>query len=92
MSTGGMRKLTMISDMRLGLDAMTLVISDFIPVMSIPLSRALIPIMVIIQLESAVATKSVGEKASPLPLLSVGASVIRALDDLRCIAFVLRLP
>jgi hypothetical protein len=35
------------------------------------------------QLHNADATKSVGEKAFPLPLLSVGASVIITLDDFR---------
>src|SRR5436853_293525 len=40
-----------------------------------PSSSAFIPMVVLMQVPSAVATKSVGENASPLPLLSVGASV-----------------
>src|SRR6266487_3338963 len=52
-----------------------------IPRRSIPSSCALIPIVVLIHVPRAVATRSVGENASPLPLLSVGASVaILALD------------
>src|SRR5229473_3238043 len=39
------------------------------------ISSAFIPMVVLIQVPSAVATRSVGENASPLPLLSVGASV-----------------
>ena len=35
------------------------------------------------QLHNADATRSVGENAFPLPLLSVGASVIITLDDFR---------
>src|SRR6266699_1429938 len=46
-----------------------------IPRRSIPSSCALIPIVVLMQVASAVATRSVGENASPLPLLSVGSSV-----------------
>src|SRR6266478_9983299 len=46
-----------------------------IPRKSTPSSCALIPIVVLMQVPSAVATRSVGENASPLPLLSVGASV-----------------
>src|SRR4029077_9315585 len=46
-----------------------------IPFTSRPCSCAAIARMVLIQVPSAVATRSVGEKDSPLPLLSVGASV-----------------
>src|SRR5256714_5652755 len=45
------------------------------PRRSTPRSSALIPMVVLIHVARAVATRSVGEKASPLPLLSVGASV-----------------
>lgn len=41
----------------------------------IPCFSAAMPIMVSAQLPKAVATKSVGEKFAPLPLLSTGASV-----------------
>src|SRR6266704_1112472 len=46
-----------------------------IPRRSTPSSSALIPMVVGMHVASAVATRSVGENASPLPLLSVGASV-----------------
>jgi hypothetical protein len=36
--------------------------------------------------------KSVGEKASPLPWLSTGASVINVLPDFRCSALLRRFP
>src|SRR6266568_8712045 len=45
------------------------------PRRSTPRSSALIPIVVLMHVARAVATRSVGEKASPLPLLSLGASV-----------------
>src|SRR5207249_12082072 len=40
-----------------------------------PSSSALIPMVVLMHVASAVATRSVGEIAAPLPLLSIGASV-----------------
>jgi hypothetical protein len=43
------------------------------------------PITVIIQVASDVAVRSVGEKASPRPLLSVGASVMMDCPDWRCV-------
>src|SRR5919197_2122539 len=46
-----------------------------IPRRSTPRSSALIPIVVLRHVARAVATRSVGENASPLPLLSLGASV-----------------
>src|SRR5213076_1987535 len=46
-----------------------------IPRRSTPSSCALIPMVVLMHIARAVATRSVGENASPLPLLSVGASV-----------------
>src|SRR6267143_5154355 len=46
-----------------------------IPPRSTPSSCALIPMVVLMHVARAVATRSVGENASPLPLLSVGASV-----------------
>src|SRR3977135_3726222 len=46
-----------------------------IPFTSSPCSWAAIARIVLMQVPSAVATRSVGEKDSPLPLLSVGASV-----------------
>ena len=50
------------------------------------------PINVIIQLESAAQTVSVGEKASPFPLLSTGASVINFLPEAECVFSVLNSP
>src|SRR4051812_48955403 len=49
--------------------------STLIPSKSKPMLRALMPITVIMHVASEVASRSVGEKRSPLPLLSVGASV-----------------
>src|SRR5207245_2998016 len=49
--------------------------STVMPFRLTPSSSAFIPMVVLIQVPSAVATRSVGENASPLPLLSVGASV-----------------
>src|SRR4030095_4070375 len=46
-----------------------------IPRKSTPSSSALIPTVVLMHVARAVGTRSVGENASPLPLLSVGASV-----------------
>ena len=48
--------------------------------------------MVIAQLPSEVASRSVGEKASPLPLLSTGASVISVLPERTWVAWVLKFP
>ena len=62
------------------------------PSIFISIISALMPIIVSIQDASAVATKSVGEKASPFPLLSIGASVIILFPDLIWIASVLRAP
>src|SRR6266853_4520246 len=57
-----------------------------IPLKSTPSSCALIPIVVLMQVARAVATRSVGENASPLPLLSVGASVAIFAFDGPCAA------
>src|SRR5204862_6378397 len=46
-----------------------------IPRRSTPSSCALIPIVVVMHVARAVATRSVGENACPFPLLSLGASV-----------------
>src|SRR6266446_2551394 len=57
-----------------------------IPRKSTPSSCALIPMVVLMQVARAVATRSVGENASPLPLLSVGASVAIFVFDGPCTA------
>src|SRR5438105_2732895 len=57
-----------------------------IPRKSTPSSCALIPMVVLMQVARAVATRSVGENASPLPLLSVGASVAIFAFDGPCTA------
>src|SRR4030095_15866046 len=57
-----------------------------IPRRSIPSSWALIPMVVVMHVPRAVATRSVGENASPLPLLSVGASVAIFDCDGPCVA------
>src|SRR5215831_15728185 len=63
-----------------------------IPRRSTPSSWALIPIVVLMQVASAVATRSVGENASPLPLLSLGASVEIFDCDGPCVASQCRSP
>ena len=50
------------------------------------------PIIVMAQEARDVARISVGENASPLPLLSVGASVIMVSLDFICVQAVLSLP
>ena len=45
--------------------------------------RAVMPMIVSMQLASDVAVRSVGEKASPFPLLSFGASVMMIVFDPR---------
>src|ERR1700730_7254085 len=62
------------------------VTDTFIPRRSTPSSSAFKPIVVLMHVPSAVATRSVGENASPLPLLSVGASVAILDCDGPCVA------
>src|SRR5258706_13238145 len=62
---------------RIGVVTISLVTLAVAPVMSRLLRWATIPLGVRMQVASAVATKSVGEKASPLPMLSFGASGVR---------------
>src|SRR3954463_5672457 len=66
--------------------------STLIPSRSKPMLRALMPITVSIHVASDVANRSVGEKRSPLPLLSVGASVSKADWDCRWVHSVLNSP
>src|SRR6266516_4416493 len=63
-----------------------------IPRRSIPSSCALIPMVVVMQVPRAVATRSVGENSSPLPLLSVGASVESLDCDGPCVALQCKSP
>src|SRR3954451_9932784 len=63
-----------------------------IPFTSRPCSWAAIARIVLMQVPSAVATRSVGENDSPLPLLSVGASVERFESDGPCVASQCRSP
>ena len=60
----------------LGFDAMVFVTAAVMLSIWCPMSLALMPIMVMMQLASAAETRSVGEKACPRPWLSIGASVI----------------
>src|SRR5207244_13475902 len=64
----------------------------FMPFRLTPSSSAFIPMVVLMQVPSAVATRSVGENASPLPLLSVGASVESIDSDGPCVASQCRSP
>ena len=54
---------------------MTFSVSAVMPTSLMPRRSATIPMIVIMQAPKAVATRSVGEKLSPLPWLSSGASV-----------------
>jgi hypothetical protein len=63
-----------------------------IPLTLSPCSSAAIARMVLMQVPSAVATRSVGENDSPLPLLSVGASVASFARDGPCTALQWRSP
>ena len=61
---------------RRGVSALiSLVVSTVIPSNDSECLLAAIPIIVTIQVANAVATRSVGEKDSPFPSLSTGASV-----------------
>src|SRR4029077_3673775 len=62
------------------------------PRRSTPSSSAFIPMVVLMQVPRAVATRSVGENASPLPLLSAGASVASFACDGPCVASQWRSP
>ena len=62
------------------------------PFKSNPFDLALIAIMVSRQVPRDVANKSVGEKLSPLPQWSKGASVLIRLPDCRWIASQFKFP
>ena len=62
------------------------------PTNGMPLSRAAIPMMVIMQLAREEDKRSLGEKASPLPWLSNGASVITCFPLRTWVASVRRSP
>jgi hypothetical protein len=70
-----------ISLTRLGFEAITFSISAEILPTAIPLLSAVIPINVIMHVAREVHNKSVGENASPFPLLSSGASVVSVLPE-----------
>ena len=73
---------TSISTILLGLSPIIFFTDEVVFVKSYLICLETIPITVKIQDDKDEATKSVGEKASPLPLLSVGASVtIFSLED-----------
>lgn len=88
----GKRRCMSIPPIRRGPATMCLVTSTVRPRRSTPRSFAFMPIVVAIQAPSPVAMRSVGEKRSPRPLLSVGASVSMALPLWRCLALVWRSP
>lgn len=66
--------------------------STLVPSSATSNAGAFMPIMVSMQLASAVAVRSVGENRSPFPLLSVGASVSMMVLERRWVATVLKLP
>jgi len=71
---------------RVGACAISFTVSARIPASSTPCRAATIPITVIMHVPSAVATRSVGENASPLPWLSTGASVSTVAPEGPCSA------
>ena len=64
----------------------SLVVSIFMPSRLIECLFAVIPIIVVMHAARAVATRSVGEKDSPFPSLSTGASVDSLAPDGPCVA------
>ena len=64
-----------------GAEVISFVVSTFIPSRSMACRSATMPMIVIMHAPSAVATRSVGEKLSPLPWLSTGASVTSVVPD-----------
>jgi len=62
------------------------------PAKSKPIERALMPMIVAMQLISAAAQRSVGEKDSPLPWLSKGASVVKVTPEGECVEVVRKSP
>ena len=64
----------------------SLVVSIFMPSRLIECLFAAIPIIVAMHAASAVATRSVGEKDSPFPSLSTGASVDSLAPEGPCVA------
>ncbi len=80
-SPEGNRIITSRLDIRRGLAAIVFSTLPDIPVTSRFLESARIATIVIMQVSIEVASKSVGEKDSPLPLLSTGASVISCLPE-----------
>ena len=73
--------------MRRGLSALiSLAVTTSIPSREIECRLATIPMIVAMQAARAVATKSVGEKLSPLPSLSTGASVSNLRPEGPCTA------
>ncbi len=83
---------TITSPTRRGSEAIILVIFIEVPSTLNPWVRAAIPTTVMAQTPKEVASRSVGEKASPLPWLSIGASVIKVCPDLTCVASVRKSP
>ena len=75
------RMLILISFIRLGFAPIIFSISAVVPLILRWFLFATIPIIVNMQEASAVATRSVGENASPFPWLSIGASVMIVLPD-----------
>ena len=75
-----------------GVALISLVVTADMPSSFRPCFWAAMPMMVSTQADSAVATRSVGEKDSPLPWLSVGASVISVVPLGPWVALQRRLP
>jgi len=82
--------VTTISPILRGLEA--IIFSTWHSAPTMFMDGARMAIVVTMQVASAVATRSVGEKRSPFPWLSTGASVSMVLPERRCLAVVRRSP
>lgn len=80
--------MMIISAMRRGSEAIILVTSHRAPSISRPCVGAAMPMVVRMQVARATVTRSVGEKRSPFPWLSTGASVSIVLPERVWVALV----
>ena len=80
------RVITRSNDTENTLDSKVKLTLTLVPEISIFFRCATMPMVVSMQVPSAVATRSVGLNDSPLPMLSTGASVRRVVPDGACFA------
>lgn len=82
----GICRCTEMLDILLGAFGIVLVTVAVAPTMSISIERAAMPMMLRMQLPSETASRSLGEKPCPYPLLSLGASVSTTTPESACCA------